>query len=274
MPKTFRLGTLGGAATFAGEATISMRALYPEFGEPAYFPSMDDCWDALKAGLVDVLILGSERTGQPHHGHPVVRNGWYVLGELTQPLGCNLYVLPGTVKSKVRRITGHGSTHQCVAWLEREFPGVPRDLHRLNSMAAGKEALGGDGTTAVVGTRSLRNALPGLELMAVNIDDGALSSWWAISDAPLFSERPRTLIVTRRCGPDGTLGDLVVALTALEFRLTTVAAFPVEEGISIYDYLLSFAGEGERSEIERALSAFPGARLAGAFEPRTRHDSR
>lgn len=59
--KTLRLGTLGGAATFAGEATRSMRARYPEFGEPTYFPSMEACWAALKAGEVDVLTLGSER---------------------------------------------------------------------------------------------------------------------------------------------------------------------------------------------------------------------
>lgn len=191
-----------------------------------------------------------------------------MIGELTQPLGCNLYFTPGAVKSRIRRISGHGSTYQCLAWLEREFPGVPRDLHGLNSLAAGREALAGDGTTAVVGTRSLPGTLPDLQLFAQDIDAEALSSWWAISDKPVFSERPRQLIVVGKFGADGGLGDLIAAVSGKGFRLTTTAAFPVEEGISIYDYLLNFAGAGELAVIKRLLSAFPGTRLAAAFEPR------
>jgi prephenate dehydratase len=81
-----RLGTLGSAATFAGEATQRMRELYPEFGEPAYFPSMEACWDALKHGSTDVIILGVERTGQSHHGEVLITKGFYVMGALAQPL--------------------------------------------------------------------------------------------------------------------------------------------------------------------------------------------
>ena len=265
---SLRLGTLGGAVTFAGEATRSMRERYPELGEPAYFPSMEATWEALKDGKVDVIILGSERTGQPHHGHQVVLNKWTVIGEITQPLGCNLYFTHNATKDKIRKITGHGSTLQCVAWLEREFPGVTRDLHRLNSLAAAKEAIVGDGTTAVVGTRSLPDAIPGMQTFAEGIDDGAVSSWWAITDRVILADEPRTLLVTARLRGDGSLGDLIGAVSSRGFRLAVSAGFPVDEGCSVYDYLLEFTGHGSLPEIRQAIAPYAGSRIVGAFEPR------
>lgn len=266
MAKLLSLGTLGGAETFAGEATKTLRARHPEFSEPTYFPSMEDCWEALQADKIEVLLLGSERTGQSHHGRPVLENGWFVLDEVTQPLGCNLYVKPGTERKNIKRITGHGSTHQCVGWLEREFPGIPLDLHRLNSLAAGREALAGDCTTAVVGTKSLRNALPEMELIATDIDAGALSSWWAMSKTPAYAEQPRHLVISGRFDREGGLGRLVAAIAAIGFHLHTTAAFPVPEGASgVYDYLVAFSGAGKLTDVQRVVKAAPGTRLVGAF---------
>ena len=74
-----RIGTLGGSATFAGEATEAIRARHPEFSEPHYFKSMDDCWNELASGTVDAVVLGAERTGQPHHGAAVAMRGFYVM---------------------------------------------------------------------------------------------------------------------------------------------------------------------------------------------------
>ena len=59
-PEKIKIGTLGSAATFAGEATSRMRERHPEFSEAVYFPSMDDCWRELKQGTVDAVILGVE----------------------------------------------------------------------------------------------------------------------------------------------------------------------------------------------------------------------
>lgn len=265
---SIRIGTLGSAATFAGEGTQRMRELYPEFGNPAYFPTMEACWDALKDGAADVIILGIERTGQPLHGQRIVTEGFCVVGQLTLPLQCNLYARPGSTKHKIRKITGHGSLHQCTDYLDREFSGIPRETHGLNSVEAAMAVMAGDGTTAVVGSQSLPQIVPGLECLAAQIDSGALSSWWAVSAKPMHSDQPRRLIVTGRFGPDGKLGDLVVAVSAQGFRLDTAASFPVNKGVSIYDYLLCFSGKGKLSEVEHALAGFSGVLLAGAFEPR------
>ena len=54
LTEKIKIGTLGGAATFAGEATSSMRERYPEFSEAVYFPSMD----ALKKGVATPAFKG------------------------------------------------------------------------------------------------------------------------------------------------------------------------------------------------------------------------
>lgn len=268
MSKTLTLGTLGSAATFAGEATRAMRARYAELSEPAYFPSMEACWDALDGGKVDAVILGAERPGQPHGCHVVVTRGFYVFGEHAQPLNCNLYVKPGTQKQAIRLITGHGSVFQCTAWLDREFPGVAREQHGLNSVEAAKAMMAGDGSVAVVGSPSLPQMVKGLETRATGIDDGAVANWWAVTKLPHFSATPDRVVIAARCGADGKLGELIAAVRAAGFGLRTSAAFAVNRGISVYDYLLSFGGAGALSSVEQAIAAFEGTRLAGAFKQR------
>ena len=266
--KKISIGTLGSAATFAGEATASMRGIYPEFSEPVYFPSMDACWEELKRGSVDAVIVGVERTGQPHLGGPVVTHGYYVIGELSQPLKCNLYARPGTRKSNIRRITGHGSVFQCTAYLDREFPGVPREAHGLNSVEAAKAVMAGDGTLAVVGSRSLPRVVSGLEEIGRDIDDGAIAGWWAVGRQPVFSDAPAVLVIASRCAPDGQLGTLIGAIADAGYLLQTAASFPVNTGVSVYDYLLTFGGKGTRSSVEKIIARFSGTRLAGAFDRR------
>lgn len=266
--KRIRIGTLGSAATFAGEATRRMRELYPEFSEAVYFPSMDDCWRELQQGSVDAVIIGVERTGQPHIGKPVIAHDFYVIAELSQPLKCNLYVKPGTRKSDIRKITGHGSIFQCTAYLEREFPGIPREAHGLNSVEAAKAVMAGGGTSAVVGSRSLPGIVSGLEVMGKDIDDGAIASWWAVANRPVFSDEPDVLVIASRCGPDGQLGRLIGAIDDTGYLLQTAASFPVNTGVSVYDYLLTFDGKGTRASVEKVIGRFSGARIAGAFDKR------
>jgi prephenate dehydratase len=260
-----KLGTLGGAATFAGEATEAIRARMTLFGEPLYFKSMDDCWNELANGTVDAVVLGAERTGQPHHGSAVVTRGFYVMNMLALPLLCNLYGKPGTHLTTLRRVTGHGSLQQCTRWLDAHLPGVPREMHGLNSVEAAKAVLAGDGSAAVVGSRSLPRAVPGLQRMAERIDDGQISNWWVVSAAPHFADRPDTVIVVGEFGPDGGLGAMIASLGDEGYRLATVAGFPADHDISTYRYLARFDGNGTRDGVERALRPFD-ARLAGAFD--------
>jgi prephenate dehydratase len=259
-----KIGTLGSSATFAGEATEAICARHPEFSARRYFKSMDDCWDELANGTVDAVVLGVERTGQAHHGSAVAARGFYVMDMMALPLLCNLYVKPGTRHQAIRKVTGHGSIMQCIPWLEEHFPGVPREKHRLNSVEAAKEVLAGDGTSAVVGSRSLTEAVPGLEVFAEHIDDGSLANWWLVFARPHFSEQPATIVIGGEFGPDGRLGGLIAAVQQTGYQLATIASFPVSYGLSTDQYLARFHGHGECAKIEGAIAPF-SAGLVGAF---------
>ncbi len=265
MTGKLKVATLGSAGTFAGEATAILCGKYSEFGEVVYRPSMEACYQALDAGEVDVVVLGQERTGQPHPGKEVLAKGYTILKQQIVPLACNLYVKPGARREQIRKIVGHGSIHQCAAYLDQHFPGVPRETHALNSVEAAREILAGDGSMAVVGSRSLTKLVSGLETMAADIDNGAAASWWAYSNKPLFSDNPNRLVITGRFGPDGALGELIAGILGAGFRLRTVGSFPVSEGVHRYDYILTFAGQGARSAVEQVVRRFASARLAGAF---------
>jgi hypothetical protein len=56
-----------------------------------------------------------------------------------------------------------------------------------------------------------------LELIAQDIDESAISNWWAISVVPYIDAEPNQLIVAGRIGPDGTLGRLTRELHAVGF---------------------------------------------------------
>jgi len=265
MTKKLKVVTLGSAGTFAGEATAIMCSRMPEMGEVIYRPSMEACYEALDAGEADVAVLGQERTGQPHPGKEVLAGGYTILRQETVPLACNLYIKPGAKKESIRKIVGHGSIHQCIAWLDANFPGVPREQHHLNSVEAAREVLSGDGAMAVVGSRSITKLVPGLETFATSIDSGAAASWWAYARAPIFADAPTRLVVTGRFGPDGALGDLIAGVLGCGYRLRTVGSFAVNQGVYNYDYVMTFAGRGTRAAVEAVVGRFPGARLAGAF---------
>lgn len=265
-----KIGTLGSAATFAGEATARLRVFYPQFGEPVFLPTMDACWDAIEHRHIDVGVLGVERTGQPHHGEQVLRRHLHVCAAIALPLHCNLYVKRGTPLSAVKSISGHGSIHQCARYLDTHFPSLPRAMHPLNSVDAARAIVAGNGDVALVGSRSVGSIVEGLELVAEDIDEGAVSNWWAISAKAYFDARPDCVIVGGRFGPDTSLSQCAKTLERAGFRMAVAGAFPADRGASTYDYLLTFIGSGVLEGIHQALSPLQGVRLVGAFQDRTK----
>lgn len=261
------VGTLGSAATFAGEATALMTRRHPRYHEVRYFESLEALWAALETGAVNAIVIGIERTGQNHEGMPIVQHGYHVHDQLYLPIACNLYVKPGTRAKDVVRITGHGSIHQCKRYLDRHFPSVPREVHALNSVAAARDLLLGDGTVAVVGSRSVPDLVPGLEILAEDIGDGAVSGWWLISREEKLSPLPSTVIVSGTFRPDGELGRLANELSTVGLSLTIAASFASGE-VSTYLYLLTFTGgPADLEEVRAIVSTHTSARLAGALQP-------
>src|SRR5689334_18991391 len=143
-----RLGVLGGATTFAGQAAEWFR----ERGELAYFETGAAEWQALASGDIDafVMLAESSTTGPAELARRAAAPDFphYVLAEAQVQYGCLLLARPGS--REIRTILGHGSVSQCVAFLDSHYPGVPVVVEQTSSLDAAGKVLHGDGTLALV----------------------------------------------------------------------------------------------------------------------------
>jgi prephenate dehydratase len=267
-----KLVALGGPNTFGGDAARGLRECYPEFSSIIYFPTEKEAADFAKHGG-DAFCAPQQmmRTGfHPGIQSYIARYGsqLYVIAEVLHAYHCGLLVKPGTKTSQIRRILGHtGSITQSRNWLTENVPQAEIIIVHTSSQGAAQEVAAGDGSVASVGTPGMAKEY-GLEQAAKDIDGGSIAAYWAISPHALFSETPDRLVVAGRFNEESDLSGLIGALAAQGFGLHTT--YQSASGVRLYeyDYVLRFGGQGSLSKVNEALSAFPAARLAGAFEMR------
>jgi chorismate mutase / prephenate dehydratase len=265
-----KLAALGGPNTFGGDAAQRMRECYPEFSSIVYFPTEKEAADFANNGA-DAFCVPQQmaRTGV----HPGIQayiarldSKLYVIAEVIHAYHCSLLVKPGSKIAQIKRILGHtGSITQSRNWLTEHVPQAEIVIVHTSSQGAAQEVFSGDGSVASVGTPGMGREY-GLKEAAKDIDGGSLGAYWAISPHRLFSEAPQRLVVAGRFNDQNDLSGLIGALAAQGFRLHTT--YQSASGVRLYeyDYVLRFGGQGNLSGVEKALSAFPAARLAGAFE--------
>jgi prephenate dehydratase len=264
------LAALGGPNTFGGDAAQRMRECYPEFSSIMYFPTEKEAADFANNGA-DAFCVPQQMawTGV----HPGIQAYIYrldsklcVIAEIVHAYHCSLLVKPGSKIGQIKRILGHtGSITQSRTWLMEHVPQAEIVVVHTSSQGAAQEVSSGDGSLASVGTPGMAREY-GLEEAAKDIDGGSLGAYWAISPHRLFSKAPERLVVAGRFSEQNDLSGLIGALAAQGFRLHTTHQNASGLRLYEYDYVLRFGGQGDLSGVEKALSVFPAARLAGAFE--------
>jgi prephenate dehydratase len=265
-----KLVALGGPNTFGGDAAKSLCKLYPEFTSTIYCPTEKEAANFAKNGA-DAFCVPQQmaRTGF----HPGIQSyvarpdsQLYVIAEVSHAYHCALLVKPGSNLAQVKRVLGHtGSITQSRPWLVTNVPQAEIEIVHTSSQGAAEEVAAGDGSIASVGTQGMARE-HGLEQAATDIDGGSIGSYWAISPHRLFSGRPQRLVVTGRFDEESNLSGLISTLATRGFVLLTVYQVSSAQRLFEYDYVMRFGGEGSLADVEAALSAYPLARLAGAFE--------
>jgi prephenate dehydratase len=262
------VGTLGGPATFAGQATQALTAKVPDLGRARFFPTMDEVWEAAATGTVDSVVLTGEttNTGLEAIAQRLLTSEreLYVNAEILVPYHCMLLGKPGTTLDQVELVLGHGSLVHCQSFLARRLPQAKVRMHDLNSLAAAEEVLASDGDIAVVGT--LQSAKTnGLAVLASDIDQGSVGSWWLLARELRVSGRPNVLVVRASSTVDGALPGLVRRLANDGIKLRGLAAVGAG-AIFSYDYLAVLQGDVSAVSRSDVIGDLPGCRLLGAFE--------
>jgi prephenate dehydratase len=263
-----QVGTLGGLATFAGQATEIVVNRFEDIGSTRYFSTVDLVWDAVDSGDVDCAVLTSETT---HTGLGEIaakmldpERPFYVDGEVITPYHCTLLGKPGASLDQLRLVLGHGSLVQCRSYFAEELPGVEVRIHHQNSLAAAAEVLEGDGTTAVVGTR-LSGEQHRLSVLAPDVDRGSQGAWWLLSRELHVARRPDVLVAAARSEDHGVVRRVLDSMNTFGFALRSMAA--INEGALFGDaYLMVFTGEPLAVPAGRVLAEVPDTWLVGAFE--------
>jgi prephenate dehydratase len=253
--------TLGGPNTFAGQALTALCDASGARPQVQYRPSMDDVWDALEDGTADCILLTAEstRVGLTDVAGRFLADGRLsALAEVVVPYHCALLGKKGTDLGKVRRVTGHGSLIQCEAYLSRELPGVPTEIHRGNSTAAAAEVAAGDGSEVVVGTLASADHF-GLQVLAKDIDGGATGAWWVIGREPTSPDGDTAVVeLSLRAGVGGAFpADVIPGGWALR----SVLAEPTRDALWSYRLLTVWTGSPESAGWDH-----PAARLRGLFD--------
>jgi prephenate dehydratase-like protein len=270
-PATWTVGTLGGPATFAGQATDVARGRYRELGTVTYYDTMDEVWDAVAAGEVACGILTAETTssGVADIAPKLLDRDrrFHVAAEVVVPYHCMLLGKPGTSLEQIELVVGHGSLRQCRRFLAERLPGAEVRMHDLNSLAAAQEAMASDGSVAVVGTQRSADE-HGLAVIAPDVDEGSQGAWWLLTRDLRISPRPDVVIVAF-AAPDGeTLSELTRRMRVFGQTPRSIAAIN-NGGLFRYDHLVVFSGEPIEVAVDDLVGSLEGCWPVGAFDARS-----
>lgn len=269
--RSMKVGTLGGAGTFAGQATEAAMARYAELSEVGYYPTMDEVWAAIADGSIDVGILTAEttRTGFTETARQLLGRSpeVFVLGEVVVPYRCMLLGKPGSSLSQIVQVLGHGSIRQCGAFLADKLPSASVRVHALNSLAAAQEVLGSDGTMAVVGTeRSGRES--GLEVLAADIDQGSEGTWWLMSRTPAVADAVDHVIVGVDSDDPDVLRRLLVRMEAFGLVVRSMETVGMGQLFRHAHLVVLVAREPVPVQVRDVVQGLDGCWVMGAFSSR------
>lgn len=267
-PDMLKIGTIGGNETFAGQSTDKMRRMYPFLGEPHFFASGADLFEALRERHVDAVIgAAGNLAGDTEMVHMLLNpdSGLYVVAEAALPFGCHLLGASDATLAQVTVVHGGpASIAQAQSFLSAHLPNAVTNIYS-DPLATGRSVAAGDGSEAVLGTRQLARRF-GLSILAEQVDGGIVNgNWWALGNVRFFAEAPTRLVVTARWSEAEKLATMLQELASVGFALTTITGRATGRTLFETDYLLRFHGSGSLHDIEAIIAATAGARLAGAM---------
>jgi len=269
LEQPLRIAYLGPAGTF------SHAAVAKQFGsavEPVPLPSIDEIFRALESGQTDFAVVPVENSTEGAVGRTLdlmCTTDLSVCGEVKLRIQQNLLSNAGAL-AKVTKVYSHAqSLAQCVQWLARHLPAVPRIAVASNAEAA-RLAAAEEGAAAIAGENA--GVIYGLATLAPHVEDepNNTTRFWVLGRQQIgASGNDATSLVMSCPNRPGAVVELLEPLARHGVSMSRFESRPARTGLWEYLFFVDVVGHRDDPAVAAALAELatraPFLKLLGSY---------
>ncbi len=269
LERRLRIAYLGPAGTFSHGAVARH---FGEFVDAEPCASIDEVFRAAESGQTDYAVVPVENSTEGAVGRTLdlmCQTELTIVGEIRLRIQQNL-LSKGIPLDAVRKIYSHAqSLSQCVLWLARHMPAVPRIPVASNAEAA-RLAASEPGAAAIAGETAA--AIYALDVLAPHIEDDPNNTtrFWVLGrHAVARSGDDETSLVMSAQNRPGAVHALLEPLARHGVSMNRLESRPARTGLWEYLFFVDLEGHRDDAPVAAALAELgaraPFLKLLGSY---------
>jgi chorismate mutase/prephenate dehydratase len=254
LERRLRIAYLGPPGTFTHAA---VEGHFGAFVEGVPEASIDEVFRAAESGRCDYAVVPVENSTEGAVGRTLdlmVQTDLAVVGEVKLRVQQNLMSRAASL-ADVKRVYSHAQSFaQCVQWLSRHLPSVPRVVASSNAEAA-RLAAAEPGAAAIAGEIAAK--LYGLAVLAPHIEDepNNTTRFWVLGTQEVgASGHDETSLVTSAPNRPGAVHALLEPLAKHGVSMTRFESRPARTGLWEYLFYIDITGHRTDAPVAAALA--------------------
>jgi chorismate mutase / prephenate dehydratase len=269
LEQKMRIAYLGPAGTFSHAAVAKQ---FGGFVDAVPLSTIDEIFRAVESGQTDFAVVPVENSTEGAVGRTLdlmCSTDLSVCGEIKLRIQQNLLSNAGDLASITRVYSHAQSLAQCVQWLAKHLPGIPRVAVSSNAEAA-RLAANEAGTAAIAGENAA--AIYGLATLAPHIEDepNNTTRFWVLGRQNIgASGHDETSLVMSCPNRPGAVYELLAPLAKHGVSMTRFESRPARTGLWEYLFFVDLAGHRDDPKVALALKELeqmaPFLRLLGSY---------
>lgn len=269
LEQKLRISYLGPAGTFSHSAVARH---FGDLVDAEPCASIDEVFRAAESGQTDYAVVPVENSTEGAVGRTLdlmCQTPLTIVGEVRLRVQQNL-LGKLTAIAEIQRVYSHAqSLAQCVQWLARHLPAVPRVPVASNAEAA-RLASEEPGSAAIAG--EFAAAIYDLEVLAAHIEDDPNNTtrFWVLGQqAVLPSGRDETSLVMSAHNRPGAVHALLEPLAKHGVSMSRLESRPARTGLWEYLFFVDLEGHRDDAPVAAALAELreraPFLKLLGSY---------
>ncbi|MEO5766162.1 MAG: prephenate dehydratase [Casimicrobiaceae bacterium] len=269
LEQRLRVAYLGPAGTFSHAALAKH---FGQFVDAAPEASIDDVFRAVESGRTDFAVVPVENSTEGAVGRTLdlmCATELTICGEVNLRVQQNLLSNAVTLDKVVRVYSHAQSLSQCVQWLAKHLPGVPRVAVASNAEAA-RLAASEAGAAAIAG--EIAAGIYGLAIAAPHIEDepNNTTRFWVLGRlAVARSGHDKTSLVMSAPNRPGAVHSLLEPFARHGVSMSRFESRPARTGLWEYLFFVDFVAHRDDPAAAAALAELatraPFLKLLGSY---------